>query len=317
MGYPEDSAGGLMTTEFLFMDENMTVAQAIQKIHESEEDLISFYIYVVNESQQLVGVLSLKQIILNRPQVLLKDIMNTHVLSVDLTTEQIEVAKIVEKYDFLSLPVVDASQKLVGLITVDDVIDVIREEASDDLTMRGMAGVSGLATFWEHITSRLPWFLVYMFGGLICFFTLYRGFFLGQRPVPWELICIIPMALFLVTLLSNQTATVTIDYLKASKDKFLGLSSFLKQELTLSLLMGLTISFICLIVFVLLPVQENVYYLFSFSFLVLVILTVLISTLVPIVFRRFRGEVDVTMIPMAVILSNIVTILFLASLSLV
>lgn len=142
LSYPEDSAGGLMGSEFLTINEALSVRESIEKIQTMDEDLISFYIYVVNDASRLVGVLSLKQLLLSRPQDILKDIMSTDVISVSISTEQTEVARIVEKYDFLSLPVTDENGELVGVITVDDVIDVIREEAAEDIQALGIGGAN-------------------------------------------------------------------------------------------------------------------------------------------------------------------------------
>jgi magnesium transporter len=135
MGYPEGTAGALMSSELIALDENLTASEAIAAIQREDDDHVAFYIYVTNKRDQLVGVLSLKQLILSRPQQVLRDIMSTDVISVQLTTPHTEVAHVVEKYDFLSVPVVDQEHKLVGVITVDDVIDVIREEATEDFLL--------------------------------------------------------------------------------------------------------------------------------------------------------------------------------------
>ena len=158
MSYPEDSAGGLMSSEFLTIHETLNVEDSIKKIQAIDEDLISFYIYVVNDASQLVGVLSLKQLLLSRPQEILKDVMSTDVITVDIATDQNEVAKIVEKYDFLSLPVINKKRELVGVITVDDVIDVIREEAAEDIQAMGMGGADLDESYWTHINPGFPGF---------------------------------------------------------------------------------------------------------------------------------------------------------------
>lgn len=307
LGYPEDSAGGLMTSEVLTMEEGTTVSDAILTIQGSEDDLITFYIYVVNESKQLVGVLSLKQLILHRPAVLLKDIMETDVISVDVNTEQVEVAKIVEKYDFLALPVTDNSNKMVGVITVDDVIDVIREEASEELLSRGMAGSTDNDSFWEHFKGRLPWFTLSLAFGVLSFYSLYRGLPRGEDGVSWDFICTIPLALFVVTLLSNQTATISVDRLRASVKPTVW-RSFLWKEFMLAISLGVLLSGVGFLALVLLPLDIRNYYVFSLSFFVLVLLSVVISIFTPKLLNHWQGEVGVSAIPLASILSNIVSI---------
>ena len=130
-----------MSSEFLTIHENFSVQDSIKKIQAIDEDLISFYVYVVNDASQLVGILSLKQLLLSKPQDSLGEIMSRDVISVNIATDQNEVARIVEKYDFLSLPVTNNKRELVGVITVDDVIDVIREGANEDIQAMGMGGL--------------------------------------------------------------------------------------------------------------------------------------------------------------------------------
>ncbi|MBY0384798.1 CBS domain-containing protein, partial [bacterium] len=312
MGYPDDSAGALMSPQVLSVDQTVTVAEAILFIQQTDEDLITFYIYITNEAHQLVGVLSLKQLLLHKPTVVLKDIMDTDVISVEVTTDQIDVAKIVEKYDFLAVPVVDHSKNLVGVITVDDVIDVIREEASDELLSRGMAGGGGEEGFWDHFVARVPWFFLCLFGGLVCFYSLYRGLYDQHKQIPWQLICMIPMAQFLVTILSNQTASLALDFFRSGEDKIHGLAGILKQEFTLSFFMGTLLSFISLSIFILLQVENEIYYLFSLSFLVLVTSSVLLSVFIPWGFKKMALELNASIIPLAVILSNVLSVLILS-----
>lgn len=312
MGYPDDSAGALMTPQILSVDQLLTVAQAIEFIQQTDEDLITFYIYVTNEAHQLVGVLSLKQLLLHKPTIVLKDIMETDVISVEVTTEQVDVAKIVEKYDFLAVPVVDHSKNLMGVITVDDVIDVIREEASDEMLSRGMAGDGGEEGFWDHFVARVPWFFLCLFGGLICFYSLYRGLFERHQQIPWQLICMIPMAQFLVTILSNQTASLALEFFRSGEDNIKGLSGILKQEFMLSFFMGALLSFISLSIFILLRIENEIYYLFSLSFLVLVTSSVLLSIFIPWGFKRAQMEMSASIIPLAVILSNVLSVLILS-----
>lgn len=148
--YPKDSAGGLMTTEILKLNENLTVKAAIDSLQKDVEDAeATFYVYIVDGNNRLVGVLSLKQLLLSKPTDKLKNIMTKETIEVSVTTDGQEVAKLVERYDFLSLPVVDENFILLGAITVDDVIDVIREEAKEELLAMGQTGhLSGEGYSW-------------------------------------------------------------------------------------------------------------------------------------------------------------------------
>ena len=174
MAYPEDSAGGLMSSDYLALNQDLNVSDAIKEIQtKGEEGLITFYVYVVDDLNHLIGVLSLKQLLLNKPTVPLKTIMSSDIISVRVDTDQEIVAKTVEKYDYLSIPVVDAGNELIGVVTVDDAIDVIREEAQEDFLAMGRAG-SGVSTYLGHLQARLPWLLLSFLGGGVGFYLVYR-----------------------------------------------------------------------------------------------------------------------------------------------
>ncbi|MCK4296882.1 MAG: magnesium transporter, partial [Candidatus Marinimicrobia bacterium] len=132
MMYPPDTAGGIMVPLPLKMKEEDTVQDAINSIHEQKDLEMVFYIYIEDENEKLTGVLSLRQLIMVEPQTKLKNVMITRVVSVQPETDQEEVARITSRYNFLALPVVDRDDKLLGIVTVDDIIDVIREEATED-----------------------------------------------------------------------------------------------------------------------------------------------------------------------------------------
>ncbi|HVT45227.1 MAG TPA: magnesium transporter [Thermoanaerobaculia bacterium] len=158
----EETAGSLMNTEFLALDEDLTVASAIEAIRKYPRKDSFFYVYTVDSSNQLVGVLSLRNLILANPDAKLGSIMATNVIRTNVDATQEEVARIVAKYDLLSAPVVDLQNRLVGVVTVDDVIDVIQEEAEEDLLH--LAGVAvGERVSSPALTSfrmRFPWLMV-------------------------------------------------------------------------------------------------------------------------------------------------------------
>ena len=160
--YPEQTAGRIMSPKVFSLDENTTVAEAIQRLQDAGDLEMVFYIYVVDEHKHLVGVLSLRQLLLKRPETLLKDIMETDVIRVTTDTDQEDVARLVASYNILAIPVVDAQGKLVGVITVDDVIDVIKEEATED--MYRLAGLDIEERVFTppqtSIRKRVPWLLV-------------------------------------------------------------------------------------------------------------------------------------------------------------
>ena len=168
MQYGPDTAGGIMNTDLFALDKEMTAREAIVALQENPDAEVVFYVYCINEEGTLVGVLSLRQLLLVAPATQLKEVMNSEVISVPVTMDQEKVASIVARYDLLAVPVIDDFNKLVGIATVDDVIDVLREEATED--MLKMAGVvEETAANQSALGSarvRLPWLLASVGGGL-------------------------------------------------------------------------------------------------------------------------------------------------------
>ena len=138
--HPDDSAGGLMTSEFLILRRRMTAAEALQAIRQwNPETEASYYLFVVDQSRHLVGVVNMRQLIIANPDTLIADIMDSDVISVPAGTDQEECSRIMSRYDLLALPVVDANHILLGVITVDDVIDILEDEATEDIQRLGGA----------------------------------------------------------------------------------------------------------------------------------------------------------------------------------
>ncbi|HEX9162372.1 MAG TPA: magnesium transporter [Thermoanaerobaculia bacterium] len=158
----EETAGSLMNTEFLALDENFTAAQSIEAIRQYPRKETFFYVYCVDEGGHLVGVLSLRNLILASATAHLKDLMVQSVVRTQVDSPPEEVAQIVSKYDLLSVPVVDLQNRLVGVVTVDDVIDVIQEQAEEDLLhLAGVAAEERVTTpARQSFKMRFPWLAI-------------------------------------------------------------------------------------------------------------------------------------------------------------
>ncbi|QAA76820.1 MAG: Mg/Co/Ni transporter MgtE, CBS domain-containing [Candidatus Bipolaricaulis sibiricus] len=163
LAYPPDSAGGLMSTEVVALPADMTAERAIQELRARAEDAETvYYAYVVNGGGKLLGVLSLRDLVLARPDTPLHRIMRSDPVTLPVTMDKEEVARTFDKYNFLALPVVDENQRLLGIVTIDDVIDVIREEATEDALKLG-----GIPAGEDHpldppqvsVRKRLPWLM--------------------------------------------------------------------------------------------------------------------------------------------------------------
>ena len=168
MLHAEDSAGGIMSPDFFAIDKELTAREAVVAVRESPDAEMVFYLYVVNEEGTLVGVLSLRQLVLAGPATQVRDVMESDVISVPVTMDQEDVASLVARYDLLALPVVDEFNKLVGIITVDDIIDVLRDEATEDMMKMAGLGDEDVATRGPSaaLKIRLPWLVTSMAGGM-------------------------------------------------------------------------------------------------------------------------------------------------------
>lgn len=184
--YEEKTAGSIMTTEFLSVVNTQTVKETLQFLKEKAPDAETiYYTYVLDENKRLVGVLSLRDLIIADEDAVIADIMSDNVVSVSVGKDQEEVAQMIRDYDFLALPVVDFQNHLLGIITVDDILDVMDEEASDDYSkFAGMADVDR-----RHLTplqaakERLPWLIILLFLGMITA-SLIGGFEATLEEVP-------------------------------------------------------------------------------------------------------------------------------------
>jgi magnesium transporter len=183
--YGAETAGGLMTNEVLKLAQGATVEEALAYLRQHSDHLeMVYYLYIVDsmvdDEQHLVGVVSLRQLVTAEPTARMQDLMDTDVIKVETTTDQEEVARVIAKYDLLGIPVVDADNHLVGLVTVDDVIDVIHEEQAEDLSDIAGADVEeseeeeGFS--WRASLSRFSWLAVNVVAGFILAVLLYEVF---------------------------------------------------------------------------------------------------------------------------------------------
>jgi magnesium transporter len=174
LSYDPRTAGGLMTTNFFSLPETCTVAEALEQLRRAGKAETVFYVYVVDADRRLVGVISLRQLVMAEPEVTLRTLMEGDVISVGVDENQETIARLITQYDFLALPVVDREGQLAGIVTVDDIIDVISEEATED--MLRMAGVSpeemAEGSARRAVRHRLPWLSASWLGGLLASYVI-------------------------------------------------------------------------------------------------------------------------------------------------
>ena len=212
LGYAPDTAGGIMSPVAFRLRDDSTCRDAIAAVQEASDHELVYYAYVENEAGQLVGVTSLRNLLTHSPSARLADFMSTDVIAVEAHTDQEKVARIAGRYDLLAVPVVDEHRKLLGIVTVDDVIDVIREEAAEDMLL--MAGVGEEASDpargkkLHAVARRLPWLLVTLVGGVLISEIIRH--YSGVMKAELILAGFIPMLTGMQGNVGIQSATLTV-----------------------------------------------------------------------------------------------------------
>ena len=220
--YAEDSAGGIMTTGYIEINKNMTAKEAIDHMRENALDAETiYYIYVVDNDEKLVGVLSLRELITARDSVIVEDLMSENIISIDVDEDREEAVRLVSKYDLIAIPVIDKNGVLKGIITVDDIIDVMEEEASEDLYK--LAGSSEHerdvaenqnATQFQQVTSsvraRIPWLIIILIMGLLSTILLTKLNFIGYNSIYVKILIFLPVILCLGGGIGMQSSSITI-----------------------------------------------------------------------------------------------------------
>lgn len=206
--YGEETCGRIMAVNVLCMHKDKTAADAINEIQKSSGLESLFYIYIVDDLEKLVGVVSLRQILQVRPDRVLKSFMTQELIYVNVYDSQEKAADFVEEYNFVSLPVVDDEGVLVGLVTVDDVIDYIRDEAQEEVLQ--LAGVEPEAiedfSYWRSFTARAFWYGLLFIGGVFCSEIVLH--FFSNFPKETVFLCFAPLILRLGGSLSIQSMTI-------------------------------------------------------------------------------------------------------------
>lgn len=240
LGYETDTAGGIMALEFVSVNANSDIRGAIESIREKREDVEKlYYVWVVDDDGKLVGVVSMKDLLLEPIDTKIQDIMNSDVISVDADIDQEEVARIIKQYDLTHVPVVNGQHKLIGRITNDDIIDVIEEEASEDISL--MAGVLDQEIAEESALkisrARLPWLLLGLFGGLISAIVI--NHFHGSLEKILALSFFIPVIMAMGGNTGTQAATVVIRGLATGDISIVHTGKRLLTELWVALINGI------------------------------------------------------------------------------
>ena len=239
MGYPEDSAGAMMTTDVFTLHEGTTSGNAIKTLQDQEDAEMVFYLYVTDDDDRLVGVVSLRALATTPSDTKLKDIMIKRVHSVRPETDQEDVARVVAQYNFLAVPIIDPDERLLGIVTVDDVVDVIREEATEDFLQMAGAGKDReilLKSSWENARARLPWLFASWIGGIIAASLI--GAFEHMLESIIVLAAFIPVIIGMGGNIGTQSSTIIVRGIATGRVDVGGELKLILKEMRVGLILG-------------------------------------------------------------------------------
>jgi magnesium transporter len=289
LSYDEDSAGGLMAKELIKVNQEWDVAKCIREIRKQASDVIEFYtVYVVDIDNMLIGMVSFKKLLISRPSTRIRNIMKTDIISVKTETESEEVANIMKKYDLVSLPVIDTIGRLAGRITIDDIVDVIKEEAEKDYQM-----ISGISEDVEHsdnifllIRARLPWLIIGLTGGILGSRVI--SMHESELKISPEMTLFFPLIGAMGGNAGVQSSSIVVQGIAAGTIDLQGIAGKLLKELNVALINGFILSGLIFL--------YNLFFSDSFALTVtvsialfsVIIFASVFGTFVPLVLHKFN-----------------------------
>jgi len=309
--YDDDTAGGIMVPEFIALNQEMTAKEAIESIQTEHQDVeMPFYLYVEDQYGSLVGVISLRQLVVVSPVTPLKDFMATDVISVQTGVDQEEVAKIVARYDILAVPVVDENRHLAGIVTVDDVIDIFRQEATEDILKMAGAGEEFVETksVMRSTRIRLPWLFASCFGGIVAFYIIGR---FEESLIRFAyLAAFIPVIMGMGGNIGTQSSTIVVRGLATGRLNIRDLWSVVFKELSIGLILGLVYGIIIGMVAQLQYSRGALAVSVCLAVISSMSIAALVGSLVPMIFARLNIDPAVATGPFVTTSIDIISVLF-------
>jgi len=313
MSYGEDTAGSLMVTDFIALEEEVSAKQVIEALQNKYLDVeMPFYIYVIDEYEKLVGVSSLRQLVVVHPEKPLKEFMAKDLVTVKPYTDREEVARLVARYDYLAVPVVDDDNKIVGIVTVDDVIDILHEAATED--MLKMAGVGEeyieTQTILRGTRIRLPWLFASFLGGVAAFFII--GGFEENLAKFTSLAAFIPVIMGMGGNIGTQSSTIVVRGIATGVINFQDFYKVISKELAVGVILGviygLFIGLIARFAFASEPFSLMLALAVGLAILSSMSIAALVGSMVPLIFERLNIDPAVATGPIVTTSIDIVSV---------
>ncbi len=289
LSYDENSAGGLMAKELVCVNINSNVGQVIEEVRRQAEKVdIVYAIYVVDEKEKLLGIIELKKLIVSAPYIRVEDIYNHDIISIKTNATSEEVAELMEKYDLVVLPVIDTLGRLVGRITIDDVVDVIREEAEKDIQL--MSGISDDVELqdkvWILSKARIPWLIIGMCGGIIG--SRIIGGYEGELKIHPEMAFFIPLIGAMGGNVGIQSSAIIVQGLANNSIMSSNIWPKIFKELSVGLLNGFICSALIFLYNLLVSDSFGLTLTVSIALITVTLFASFLGTFVPLTLHRFK-----------------------------
>ena len=291
LGYGEDTAGRIMTPEYISLKENLTVSQTLERIRSlANASEVVYYLYVTNTSRQLTGIVSLRDLVLAAPDTTLAEIMTRDVVFVHTDTDQEEVARTIQRYDIVAVPVVDSEERLVGVVTVDDVIDIIEREATEDIYALGGVQSDGDDNYFQTnlltvARRRVVWLFV-----LLLTNTVTGAIIRSQESLLQEVVILaafIPLLTGTGGNVGAQSSTVVIRGLNTEEIQNMGAGKVIFREAAAGILLGLILGSMATVWAYLLQGNLAVAMSVGISLVAIALLASVAGSALPFLFRSF------------------------------
>lgn len=288
--YHPETAGGLMSPDFMCLDEELSAGEAIASIQKrSEEKEMVFYLYITHGEEKLAGVVSLRELLMHPAHRQLKNIMNTNVISVTTDTDQGEVAHVVSQYNILAVPVVDSSYKLVGIVTVDDIIDVIREEATEDFLQMAGAGKDReilLKSTKDNAMLRAPWLFASWLGGVMAMVII--GAFEHELSKVIALASFIPIVMGMGGNIATQSSTIIVRGIATGRVNINDFVRLVFKEMRVGVILGLVYGvFLGVVAYIGFADPPLLGLVVGISIFFCMVMAATVGTLIPLILKRF------------------------------
>jgi magnesium transporter len=290
LGYGEDTAGRIMTPEYISLKETLTVSQTLEHIRSlANASEVVYYLYVTNTSRQLTGIVSLRDLVIAAPDTSLAEIMTRDVVLVHTDTDQEEVARTIQRYDLVALPVVDSEDRLVGVVTVDDVIDIIEREATEDIYALGGLQSDGdnyfQTSLWTVARRRVVWLFILLLTNTVTGAIIRSQEDLLQQAV--ILAAFIPLLTGTGGNVGAQSSTVVIRGLNTDEIQNMGAGKVICREATAGMLLGLILGSMATVWAYLLQGNLAVALSVGISLIAIALLASVAGSALPFLFRNF------------------------------